>query len=132
MSKKAKLIFQERSQSISVAASKYQYDEVVRGNVNAHVNTDAHYIPELRALIVDQICIVENNDWRGFDIQWSLPERRTLETHETEAAAIRRAVNLADEYHWELCGVAVDDTRSDEEIIAVYNETHQTEGQLAF
>lgn len=122
---RVKCIFQERSNSISVVASKVLYDEeVTRDKAYAHVDTYADYIPDLRVLVVDQVCVVEN-DWRGFDLQWSLPDRRIMETCETEAAAVRRAVTLADNYFMQLIETAVDDDRTEEEILATYRETHQ-------
>jgi len=127
-----KRVFREASSTITVSASKYHWDDVIRDKAAVHVDTYADYIPGLRVLVVDQMCVVEN-DWRGLELQWNLPDRRTMETHETEAAAIRRAVALADEYYRLLVETAVDDTRSDDEIIAAYHAANpDEEEQLTF
>lgn len=112
------VIFSETSAPItSIIVKVYDEDErtVRTYTTSAAAVTRASYDLDLRVLVVDQWCDLGMPFLKDCLI-WLMPARRTLETHGTAALAIRRAVELADDYEDHLSKTVIDDDRTDDEV----------------
>lgn len=113
-----KPIFTEQSEPVVVFV-KWFDDEDYKTRTNqikVGALTTAHYDTDLRVLVIDQSLDLGVSDWLKPLLAWELPPRRTLETHATEAQAVRRAVVLADDYADRMSKTVFDDERTDDEV----------------
>lgn len=122
-----KLIFNESGEAVKHIMVKWFDEEDYRvreRHTSATPITEAHYHADLRVLVVDQRVLIEGPSWVLGACRWEQPDRRTLETVDTEALAIRRAVALADEWADRLSKTVFDDERDASEVEAAYAQSH--------
>jgi hypothetical protein len=125
----SKCIFQETSEPIRSNTGKVydrEDERIYTFSVDARIETVAHYDAKLGVLVVDQKLHL-SSEYRRSQLLWFLPDRRILESIPSQAAAIRRAVALADDYLDVLSKTVFDDARSDDEVIEASRKAHEAE-----